>query len=551
MIIMRSNVMKKGFEKSPHRSLLKASGLTDFEIDRPLIGVVNFFNEIVPGHVHLNDITEGVKRGVLMNGGTPLEFPAIAVCDGIAMNHEGMKYSLVSREIIADSIEIMTKAHGLDGLVIVPNCDKTVPGALMAAGRVNVPTVIVSGGPMLAGIGNTDLTTVFEGIGKFQNNTMTGPELKHLEDTACPTCGSCAGMFTANSMNSMTEVIGMGLEGNGTIPAVYSERKLLAKKAGMKVMDLLERDIKPSDIMTKEAFYNSLVVDMALGCSTNTVLHLMAIAREVGVEINLDIFNDFSKKVPNLCKLSPAGPYHMQDLHHAGGLSAVMNELSKKNLINLECMTVDGESIGKRIKNKMIYNKNVIRTVDNPHSETGGLKILRGNIAKDGAVVKKSAVSEKMLYSKGSAKVFDSEEESVEAILNNRINKGDVIVIRYEGPKGGPGMREMLTPTSTLSGMGLDDSVALITDGRFSGGTKGAAVGHISPEAYEGGMIALVENDDLIEIDIENGIINLLVDEETLNERRKNLVIKDNKVTGYLSKYRKIVSSASDGAVCI
>ncbi len=543
--------MKKGFEKSPHRSLLKASGLTDFEIDRPLIGVVNFFNEIVPGHVHLNDITEGVKRGVLMNGGTPLEFPAIAVCDGIAMNHEGMKYSLVSREIIADSIEIMTKAHGLDGLVIVPNCDKTVPGALMAAGRVNVPTVIVSGGPMLAGIGNTDLTTVFEGIGKFQNNTMTGPELKHLEDTACPTCGSCAGMFTANSMNSMTEVIGMGLEGNGTIPAVYSERKLLAKKAGMKVMDLLKRDIKPSDIMTKEAFYNSLVVDMALGCSTNTVLHLMAIAREVGVEINLDIFNDFSKKVPNLCKLSPAGPYHMQDLHHGGGLSAVMNELSKKNLINLECMTVDGESIGKRIKNKMIYNKNVIRTVDNPHSETGGLKILRGNIAKDGAVVKKSAVSEKMLYSKGSAKVFDSEEESVEAILNNRINKGDVIVIRYEGPKGGPGMREMLTPTSTLSGMGLDDSVALITDGRFSGGTKGAAVGHISPEAYEGGMIALVENDDLIEIDIENGIINLLVDEETLNERRKNLVIKDNKVTGYLSKYRKIVSSASDGAVCI
>jgi dihydroxy-acid dehydratase len=548
---MKSNIMKKGFEKSPHRSLLKASGLTDFEIDRPLIGVVNFFNEIVPGHVHLNDITEGVKRGVLMNGGTPLEFPAIAVCDGIAMNHEGMKYSLVSREIIADSIEIMTKAHGLDGLVIVPNCDKTVPGALMAAGRINIPTVIVSGGPMLAGIGNTDLTTVFEGVGKYQNNSMTKLELKHLEDTACPTCGSCAGMFTANSMNCMTEVIGMGLVGNATIPAVYSERKLLAKKAGMKVMDLLEADIRPSDIMTKEAFYNSLVVDMALGCSTNTVLHLIAVAEEVGVHIDLDIFNEFSLKVPNLCKLSPAGPYHMQDLHHAGGISAVMNELSNKDLINLNCMTVDGFSVGERIKNKMIYNKNVIKTVEEPYSETGGLKILWGNIAKEGCVVKKSAVSKNMLYSKGPAKVFDSEEECVDAILNSKITKGDVIVIRYEGPKGGPGMREMLTPTSTLAGMGLDDSVALITDGRFSGGTKGAAVGHISPEAYDSGMIALVEENDLIEIDIENGTINLLVDEAVLNKRRETLVIKENNVTGYLKKYRKIVSSASKGAVCI
>ncbi|MEA1973947.1 MAG: dihydroxy-acid dehydratase [Bacillota bacterium] len=548
---MKSNIMKKGFDKSPHRSLLKASGLTDFEIDRPLIGVVNFFNEIVPGHVHLKDITEGVKRGVLMNGGTPLEFPAIAVCDGIAMNHEGMKYSLVSREIIADSIEIMTKAHGLDGLVIVPNCDKTVPGALMAAGRINIPTVIVSGGPMLAGVGNTDLTTVFEGVGKYQNNSMTKFELKHLEDTACPTCGSCAGMFTANSMNCMTEVIGMGLEGNATIPAVYSERKLLAKKAGMKVMDLLEADIRPSDIMTKEAFYNSLVVDMALGCSTNTVLHLMAVAEEVGVHINLDIFNEFSLKVPNLCKLSPAGPYHMQDLHHAGGISAVMNELTNKGLINLNCMTVDGFSVEERIKNKMIYNKNVIKPVDKAYSETGGLKILWGNIANEGCVVKKSAVSKNMLYSKGPAKVFDSEEECVDAILNNKITKGDVIVIRYEGPKGGPGMREMLMPTSTLSGMGLDDSVALITDGRFSGGTKGAAVGHISPEAYDGGMIALVKENDLIEIDIEKGTINLLVDEAVLSKRRETLVIKENNVTGYLKKYRKIVSSASKGAVCI
>ncbi|MDM8534856.1 dihydroxy-acid dehydratase [Clostridiaceae bacterium HSG29] len=548
---MKSNIMKKGFDKSPHRSLLKASGLTDFEIDRPLIGVVNFFNEIVPGHVHLRDVNEAVKRGVLMNGGTPLEFPAIAVCDGIAMNHEGMKYSLVSREIIADSIEVMTKAHALDGLVIVPNCDKTVPGALMAAARINVPTVIVSGGPMLAGYENTDLTTVFEGIGKLQNNTMTELELKYLEDTACPTCGSCAGMFTANSMNSMTEVIGMGLEDNGTMPAVYSERKLLAKKAGMKVMDLLRDNIKPSDIMTKEAFYNSLVVDMALGCSTNTVLHLMAIANEAGVHIDLDIFNEFSEKTPNLCKLSPAGPYHMQDLYHAGGLSAVMNELSKKDLINLDCMTVDGDVIGNRIKNKRIKNKNVIKTVEEPYSETGGLKILKGNIAPDGSVVKKSAVNKNMYYTKGPAKVFDSEEESVEAILNNIIEKGDVIVIRYEGPKGGPGMREMLTPTSTLAGMGLDDSVALITDGRFSGGTKGAAVGHISPEAFDGGMIALVENGDLIEIDIEKGSISLLVDDKVLDERRNKLVIKETKLKGYLSKYRKIVSSAAEGAVCI
>ncbi|HKL41026.1 MAG TPA: dihydroxy-acid dehydratase [Clostridia bacterium] len=548
---MKSNEMKSGFEKSPHRSLLKASGLTDEEINQPLIGVVNFFNEIVPGHVHLNDITDAVKRGVLMKGGTPLEFPAIAVCDGIAMNHEGMKYSLVSRELIADSIEIMAKAHGLDGLVMVPNCDKTVPGALMAAARLDLPTVIVSGGPMLSSHKNYDLTTVFEGVGQLKANRISEDDLKVLENESCPTCGSCAGMFTANSMNCMTEVIGMGLEGNGTIPAVYSERKLLAKRAGMKVMHLVQEDIRPSDIMTKEGFQNALVVDMALGCSTNTVLHLMAIAEEAQVKLDLDIFNEFSNKVPNLCKLSPAGPYHMQDLHHAGGLSGIMNELSKKSLLNLDVITVDGGSIGKRIENKKVLNHQVIRSIEAPYSKTGGLKILFGNIAPEGAVVKKSAVLDQMLYTKGPAKVFDSEEASVEAILNGRIKPGDVIVIRYEGPKGGPGMREMLTPTSTLAGMGLDDSVALITDGRFSGGTKGAAIGHISPEAYDGGVIALIENGDAIAIDIEKGDLNLEVSQEILKQRREKLQVKESHVTGYLKKYRKIVSSASHGAVCL
>ena len=548
---MKSNEMKSGFEKSPHRSLLKASGLTDEEINQPLIGVVNFFNEIVPGHVHLNDITDAVKRGVLMKGGTPLEFPAIAVCDGIAMNHEGMKYSLVSRELIADSIEIMAKAHGLDGLVMVPNCDKTVPGALMAAARLDLPTVIVSGGPMLSSHKNYDLTTVFEGVGQLKANRISEDELKVLENESCPTCGSCAGMFTANSMNCMTEVIGMGLEGNGTIPAVYSERKLLAKRAGMKVMHLVQEDIRPSDIMTKEGFQNALVVDMALGCSTNTVLHLMAIAEEAQVKLDLDIFNEFSNKVPNLCKLSPAGPYHMQDLHHAGGLSGIMNELSKKSLLNLDVITVDGGSIGKRIENKKVLNHQVIRSIEAPYSKTGGLKILFGNIAPEGAVVKKSAVLDQMLYTKGPAKVFDSEEASVEAILNGQIKPGDVIVIRYEGPKGGPGMREMLTPTSTLAGMGLDDSVALITDGRFSGGTKGAAIGHISPEAYDGGVIALIENGDAIAIDIEKGDLNLEVSQEILKQRREKLQVKESHVTGYLKKYRKIVSSASHGAVCL
>lgn len=548
---MKSNQMKSGFEKSPHRSLLKASGLTDEEINQPLIGVVNFFNEIVPGHVHLRDITDAVKRGVLMAGGTPLEFPAIAVCDGIAMNHEGMKYSLVSRELIADSIEIMAKAHGLDGLVMVPNCDKTVPGALMAAARLDLPTVIVSGGPMLASYKKNDLTTVFEGVGQLKANRITEEDLKVLENESCPTCGSCAGMFTANSMNCMTEVIGMGLEGNGTIPAVYSERKLLAKKAGMRVMNLVKHDIKPSDIMTKESFQNALVVDMALGCSTNTVLHLMAIAEESSVNLDLNIFNEYSNKVPNLCKLSPAGPYHMQDLHHAGGLSGIMNELTKKNLLDLSVMTVDGKPLKDRLEGKKVLNSDVIRNIKTPYSESGGLKILFGNIAPEGAVVKKSAVLEEMMYTKGPAKVFDSEEASVEAILNGDIKPGDIIVIRYEGPKGGPGMREMLTPTSTLAGMGLDDSVALITDGRFSGGTKGAAIGHICPEAYDGGIIALIENGDIIEIDIQNGDLNLEVEDKVLNERKEKLIIKENHVTGYLKKYRKIVSSASHGAVCL
>lgn len=548
---MISNRMKKGFEKSPHRSLLKASGLSDEEIQQPLIGVVNFFNEIVPGHVHLREIAESVKRGVLMKGGTPLEFPAIAVCDGIAMNHEGMKYSLVSRELIADSIEVMTRAHGLDGLVMIPNCDKTVPGALMAAARLNIPTIIVSGGPMLSSFRKNDLTTVFEGVGQLKNNKISEHELKVLENHACPTCGSCAGMFTANSMNCMTEVIGMGLSGNGTIPAVYSERKILAKKAGMKVMKLVDKSIKPLDIMTKESFENALVVDMALGCSTNTVLHLMAIAKEAGVHLDLKSFNDISFKVPNLCKLSPAGPYHMEDLHHAGGLQAVMHTLNEQSLINTDLPTVECLSVLERIKNKAIQDKQVIRPVKNPYSKTGGLKILFGNLAPEGAVVKQSAVLEKMMYTKGPARVFDSEEDCVDAILSNKINPGDVIVIRFEGPKGGPGMREMLTPTSTLAGMGLDDSVALITDGRFSGGTKGAAIGHISPEAYDKGPIALVQEGDQIEIDIKKGKLELLVDESVLENRKVNVSIKENHVTGYLKKYRKIVSSAAHGAVCI
>lgn len=550
---MNSDKMKLGKEKAPHRSLLKASGLTDEEINKPLIGIVNSHNEIVPGHIDLDKIAEAAKRGVLANGGTPLEFPAIAVCDGMAMNHEGMKYSLCSREVIADSIEIMVKAHAFDGLVLIPNCDKTVPAMIMAAARLNIPSIIISGGPMLSGnlSGKAiDLTTVFEGVGAFNNDKMSEKQFLEIENNACPTCGSCAGMFTANSMNCLTEAIGMGVKGNGTVPAVASERVRMAKMAGKHIMNLVEKDIKPRDIMTKDALFNALSVDMALGCSTNTVLHLMAIARELELDLNLDIINFISSQTPNLCKLSPAGPYHMNDLNNAGGVSAVMNELSKKGLINKNCITVDGGKIEDRLVEKSSY-VNVIANISSPYDKTGGIKILYGNIARDGAVVKKSAVDPKMLKHTGPARVFRSEEEATKAILDNKIVAGDVLVITYEGPKGGPGMREMLTPTSALGGMGLDNKVALLTDGRFSGGTKGAAIGHIAPEAFDGGLIGLVYEGDTIEIDIENGSLNLLVDDNELDERRLNLVMPESELKGYLKKYRKLVSSASDGAVLV
>ncbi|SHH17386.1 dihydroxy-acid dehydratase [Tepidibacter thalassicus] len=550
---MNSEHVKFGITKAPHRSLLKATGLTDEEINRPLVGVVNSFNEIVPGHVELRQITDAVKRGVLMEGGTPLEFPSIAVCDGIAMNHEGMKYSLVSREIIADSIEIMAKAHGLDALVLIPSCDKVVPGMLMAAARINIPSIIVSGGPMLAGRLNgkkVDLTTVFEGVGKVCSKSMTDEELKRLEESACPTCGSCSGMFTANSMNCMTEALGMALEGNATIPAVYSERKRLAKKTGMQIMKLLKENILPRDILTKESFENALAVDMALGCSTNTVLHLIAIAHEAGIDIDLNMINTISDTTPNLCRLSPAGNYHIEDLYYAGGILAVMNELSKKDLINLDVNTVSLNKVRELIRGKEKLDNKVIADIHNPYSSDGGIKILFGSLAPDGAVVKKSAVSEKMMNTISTARVFDSEETAVEAILNGSIKRGDTVVIRYEGPKGGPGMREMLTPTSALVGMGLDESVSLITDGRFSGGTRGAAIGHVSPEAAEGGPIALVKDGDFIKIDILNGILELIVEDEELVKRKNDLKVKYNKYTGYLKKYSKMVSSASKGAIC-
>ncbi|MTI68560.1 MAG: dihydroxy-acid dehydratase [Firmicutes bacterium] len=550
---MISNRMKLGVEKAPHRSLLKASGLNDKEIDRPFIGVVSTFNEIVPGHTGLKDVVESVKRGVLMEGGTPLEFSTIAVCDGMAMNHVGMKFSLASRELIADSIEVMAESHAFDGLVLIPNCDKTVPAMLMAAARINIPSIIVSGGPMLAGKfkgKKIDLTTVFEGVGSVNSGNMDKNELKELENKACPSCGSCAGMFTANSMNCMTEALGLALPGNGTIPSVYSERKRLAKKTGMQIMELVKKDIRPRDILDKNTFENALTVDMALGCSTNTVLHLTAIAGEAEVDMNLEKINKVSKKTPNLCKLSPAGENHMEDLYEAGGIMAVMNELRKKDLLHLEQITVSNKKIGSLIKNKEKIDDSVIASIEKPHSKTGGISILMGNLAPNGAVVKKSAVAKEMLKSKGKAKVFNSEEEAVEAILSEKIEKGDVIVIRYEGPKGGPGMREMLTPTSVLAGMGLDEDVSLITDGRFSGGTRGAAIGHISPEACEGGPIAIVENGDIIEIDMINGILNLNISDQCFNERMKNLKIKKRNVKGYLGKYSKMVSSADKGAIC-
>lgn len=550
---MRSNLAKEGITKAPHRSLLKATGLTDEEIRKPFIGVVNSFNEIVPGHVELRQIADCVKRGILMEGGTPLEFPAIAVCDGIAMNHEGMKYSLVSREIIADSVEVMAKAHSLDGLVLIPSCDKVVPGMLMAAARLNIPCIIVSGGPMLAGDHKgeaVDLSTMFEAVGKVSAGSMTEEELCDLENCACPTCGSCSGMFTANSMACMTEILGMALDGNATIPAVFAERKRLAKKTGMQIMQLVRQNIVARDIMSSDAFHNALSVDMALGCSTNTVLHLTAIANEAGVDMNLDIINEISKKTPNLCKLAPAGPYHMQDLYNAGGVLAVAKELSKKNLLKLDAKNCTGKTLGEVLETKNKIGSKVIADIENPFGETGGIKVLRGNIALDGAVVKQSAVAPEMLKVTANAKVYNSEEESVDAILKGEIVAGDVVVIRYEGPKGGPGMREMLTPTAALAGRGLGTSVSLITDGRFSGATRGAAIGHVSPEAAEGGIIGLVENGDKLEIDIPNGILNLLVSEEELENRRKSQVMPKREVTGYLKKYAKMVSSAAQGAIC-
>ena len=550
---MRSDVVKKGVAKAPHRSLFKASGLTDEEINKPLIGIVTSQNDIIPGHVNLDKIVEGVKKGVLMSGGTPLVFPTIGVCDGIAMGHQGMKYSLVTRELIADSVECMANAHAFDALVFIPNCDKIVPGMVMAALRVNVPSVIVSGGPMLAGKfkgKEVSLSTMFEAVGSVESGLMLESDLAELEEKVCPTCGSCSGMFTANSMNCLCEVLGLALPGNGTIPAVYSERIRLAKYAGMAVMKLLEKDIKPRDIVTEDAIKNALTVDMALGCSTNSVLNLTAIANEAKLPINLDIINGMSAKVPNLCKLAPASDTHIEDLYAAGGIRAVMSELNKKNLLNLNCITATGKTVGENIENAKVLDYSVIKHIEEPYSQTGGIAVLKGNLAPDGAVVKRSAVLKEMLVHKGPAKVFNSEEEAIEAIMGKKIVEGDVVVIRYEGPKGGPGMREMLSPTSAICGMGLDTSVALITDGRFSGATKGAAIGHVSPEAAEGGNIALVEDGDIISIDITNGNLDLLVSDEELAKRRSNLKPVEPKVKeGYLARYAKLVSSASSGAV--
>lgn len=551
--MMRSDRVKKGLERAPHRSLFKAMGYTDAEIERPLIGIVNAKNEIIPGHIHLDSVVKAVKEGVRLAGGTPIEFPAIGVCDGIAMGHVGMHYSLATRELIADSVEAMVMAHGFDALVMVPNCDKIVPGMLMAAGRLNLPTMFVSGGPMLAGrVGdkNISLSNVFEAVGSVKAGKMTERELCDYENSACPSCGSCSGMFTANSMNCLTEVLGLGLPGNGTIPAVYAERIRLAKTAGMKVMDLLEQDIKARDIMTQEAFDNALTVDMALGCSTNSMLHLPAVAHEVGVEIELDKANEISARTPNLCKLSPAGHHHIEDLYWAGGVQAVLKELSKKDLLDLTCQTVTGQTVGENIKDVENLNTDVIRSVEAPYSETGGIAVLKGNLAPDGCVVKRSAVAKEMLVHRGPARVFESEEDVNAAILGGKINKGDVVIIRYEGPKGGPGMREMLAPTSALAGMGLDKDVALITDGRFSGATRGASIGHVSPEAADGGPIGLVEEGDVVAIDIPQGSITLEVDEATLAKRRESFVPKECKIkTGYLSRYAKLVSSANTGAV--
>ena len=549
---MRSDNAKSGMQQAPARSLFRALGLTEEELARPLVGVVSSYNEIVPGHMNLDKIVEAVKQGVSMAGGTPIVFPAIAVCDGIAMGHEGMKYSLVTRDLIADSTECMAIAHQFDALVMVPNCDKNVPGLLMAAARLNIPTVFVSGGPMLAGRVKGEkrsLSSMFEAVGSYAAGTMTAEDVEEFECKVCPTCGSCSGMYTANSMNCLTEALGMGLPGNGTIPAVYSERIRLAKKAGMAVMDMLKRNICPKDIMTKEAFTNALTMDMALGCSTNSMLHLPAIAHEAGVDLNVDIANDISAKTPNLCHLAPAGPTYMEDLNEAGGIYAVMNEIAKLGLLNLDCMTVTGKTVGENIKGCVNKNPKVIRPVENPYSKTGGIAVLRGNLAPDSCVVKRSAVVPEMLKHQGPARVFDCEEDAISAIKGGKIVAGDVVIIRYEGPKGGPGMREMLNPTSAIAGMGLGASVALITDGRFSGASRGASIGHVCPEAAAGGPIGLVEEGDMISIDINANTINMEVSEEELARRRANWTPKTREVSGYLKRYRRLVTSADKGAV--
>jgi dihydroxy-acid dehydratase len=550
---MRSDRMKRGLEKAPHRALFKAMGYTDSEIARPMVGIVNTQNEIVPGHIHLNTLADAVKAGVRIMGGTPIEFPTIGICDGIAMNHEGMKYSLASRELIADSVEVMAMAHPFDGLVMIPSCDKTVPAMLMAALRINIPTIIISGGPMMAGTycgKDIDLITVFEGVGKVAVGEMSEDELVKIEDAACPGCGSCAGMFTANSMNCLTEALGMGLPGNGTIPAVDAARVRLAKKVGQTVMKLIEKKILPRDIVTMAALKNAITVDMALGCSTNTVLHLPAIAAEAGIELGLDLFEEISRKTPHLVSLSPGGPHHLQDLYRAGGVQAVMAILGGAGLIDTSVMTVNLTSLAHNLVGADIFDAGVIRTINNPYHKEGGIAILRGNLAPDGAVIKQSAVDEHMMTNSGPARVFDSEEEAAAAILAGRIVKGDVVVVRYEGPKGGPGMREMLTPTSVIAGMGLDRDVALITDGRFSGGTRGAAIGHVSPEAAEGGAIALIADGDIIEIDIPNRRLTLKVSDDELKKRRDGWKAPKPKVTtGYLARYARAVTSASTGAV--
>lgn len=550
---MSGNFFCNGAEMASQRSLFNALGHTKEEMNRPLVGIVSSYNEIVPGHMNIDKIVDAVKLGVAMGGGTPVVFPAIAVCDGIAMGHTGMKYSLVTRDLIADSTECMALAHHFDALVMVPNCDKNVPGLLMAAARINVPTVFVSGGPMLAGHvkgKKTSLSSMFEAVGAYNAGRIDADELDEFETKTCPTCGSCSGMYTANSMNCLTEVLGMGLKGNGTIPAVYSDRIRLAKMAGMQVMELYRKNIRPLDIMTEKAFHNALTADMALGCSTNSMLHLPAIAHECGIEINLDMANEISAKTPNLCHLAPAGPTYMEDLNEAGGVYAVLNELAKKNLIHTDCMTCTGKTVGENIAGCINRDPEIIRPIDNPYSETGGIAVLKGNLAPDRCVVKRSAVAPEMLVHKGKARVFDSEEEAIKVIYGGGINPGDVIVIRYEGPAGGPGMREMLAPTSAIQGAGLGSSVALITDGRFSGATRGAAIGHVSPEAVSGGTIAYVKDGDMISIDIPNYSINLEVSDEELAERRKTMPIKkkDN-ITGYLKRYADMVSSADKGAI--